>query len=125
MVSVLTFQRLPAVVIGNSMGLDILNYGGHQSDSLVLCLLAPFWADEADSPAMIAAAKNLLASIEKEAKAEGFYHDYKYLNYAASFQDPIRSYGPTAVRNLKRASRKYDPYGLFQVGVPGGFKLFN
>lgn len=127
MVSVLTFQRLPATVVGNSMGLllDIIQSSDKQRDPLVLCLLAPFWADEADSPTMIAAVKLLLASIEKEAKAEGLYNDYKYLNYAASFQDPIRSYGPTANRNLRTVSRKYDPLGLFQIGVPGGFKLFN
>ena len=45
------------------MGLDIPNYG-QQSDALVLCLLAPFWTQEADSPAMVAVTKNLLANIE-------------------------------------------------------------
>jgi hypothetical protein len=25
---------------------------------------------------------------------------------------------------LQKASKKYDPQGLFQTGVPGGFKLF-
>lgn len=101
------------------MGLD------NRNESLVLCLLAPFWPNEADSPAMIAGTKSLIASIEKEAKAEGLYHDYKYLNYAASFQNPIASYGPKAVTKLKAVSRKYDPHGLFQTGVPGGFKVFS
>lgn len=119
----LTFQRVPIAVAGNSMGLDIPNYD-QQSKSLVICLLAPFWANEADSPAMVGVTKNLIANIEKQGKTEGFYHDFKHLNYAASFQNPIGSYGPAAVTNLKAVSRKYDPHGLFQTSVPGGFKLF-
>lgn len=47
-----------------------------------------------------------------------------YLNYAAQDQDPIASYGADSVERLKAASRKFDPQGLFQRNVPGGFKLF-
>lgn len=74
---------------------------------------------------MIEETKNVLANIEKEAEDKRYYHDFKYLNYAASFLDPIGSYdGATAIQNLKAASKKYDPDGLFQIGVPGEFKLF-
>lgn len=113
LVSVLTFQRVPAAVAGNSKGLSIPSYS-QQSESLVLCLLASFWTDEADSPAIIAVTKSLIASIEKETKAEGLYHRYKYLNYAALFQDPINSYGLSVKKRLKAVSRNMTRMGYFR-----------
>jgi hypothetical protein len=52
------------------------------------------------------------------------FHPYKYLNFAASFQDPLASYGGIELRRMKKVARKYDPTGVFQTQVPGGFKLF-
>jgi hypothetical protein len=57
------------------------------------------------------------------AQTLGVDDPYLYLNYAASWQDPINSYGPASVANLQAVSRKYDPSGVFQKQVPGGFKL--
>ena len=53
----------------------------------------------------------------------GAYNTYLYLNYAASFQDPIAGYGNASVSMLQAVSKKYDPDQLFQKQVPGGFKL--
>lgn len=47
-----------------------------------------------------------------------------YMNYAYTSQDPIGSYGEENKAELQRVSNRYDPQGLFQKGVPGGFKLF-
>lgn len=57
-------------------------------------------------------------------KREGMFNEWQYLNYADISQDPIGSYGKEQVKALRAASKKYDPEGLFQKGVPGGFKLF-
>jgi hypothetical protein len=46
------------------------------------------------------------------------------MNYAAKGDDVISSYGAANKAILQKASKKYDPHGLFQTGVPGGFKLF-
>lgn len=46
-----------------------------------------------------------------------------YLNYADKTQDPLSSYGPKNVKKMKDAARKYDPKGVFQKLVPGGFKI--
>jgi hypothetical protein len=39
-------------------------------------------------------------------------------------QDVIGGYGEESKKRLQAASRKHDPEGLFQLGVPGVFKLF-
>lgn len=49
---------------------------------------------------------------------------FKYLNYADRSQDPLGSYGAQSLEFLKRTSAKYDPSGVFQKRVPGGFKIF-
>lgn len=67
--------------------------------------------------------ENLINAIEQATKAAGVFNKYKYLNYAASFQDPIGGYGNKSVAEMRRVSREYDPQGFFQMGVPGGFKL--
>lgn len=70
------------------------------------------------------ALKDLVRLIEGLTKEEGVFHPYKYLNFAASFQDPLASYGGIELRRMKKVARKYDPTGVFQTQVPGGFKLF-
>lgn len=67
--------------------------------------------------------KDLLKMVEDLTKKEGVYHPWKYLNFAASFQDPLGSYGKKELKQLKKVARKYDPSGVFQTLVPGGFKL--
>lgn len=57
-------------------------------------------------------------------RRKGLYLPFKYLNYADKSQDPIGSYGRDNKDRLQETSRRYDPRGLFQTGLPGGFKLF-
>ena len=71
--------------------------------------------------------KNLQAIVSKHENilhSKGLYIPYKYLNYADKSQDPFGSYGPQMKARLQAVSKKYDPNGLFQTSVPGGFKLF-
>jgi hypothetical protein len=68
--------------------------------------------------------KDLIEAIEKLTKAEGVYHPYKYLNFAAWFQDPLGSYSREQKKKLRQVARTYDPMGIFQKQVPGGFKLW-
>lgn len=67
--------------------------------------------------------KDLVEVVEELTKAEGVYHQYKYLNFAAWFQDPLGSYGTDQKNRLREVARKYDPSGLFQRQASGGFKL--
>ncbi|KAL8768906.1 MAG: hypothetical protein Q9209_004961 [Squamulea sp. 1 TL-2023] len=49
--------------------------------------------------------------------------DFIYLNYADISQQVLQSWGPSNVNKLRAASKKYDPSGVFQTQVPGGFKI--
>ena len=46
-----------------------------------------------------------------------------YLNYADVSQNPLGSYGKLNVQHIRRVAAKYDPTGVFQTRVPGGFKI--
>jgi hypothetical protein len=120
-----SFQPQPTIINdkaattgGNSLGLD-------ESDgNLFNTLLNIMWEDEADDALVYAQAKELFAQVDAKAKELGVYHSYIYLNYAAPWQDPISGYGADPKRQLQETSKLYDPTGVFQKNVPGGFKLF-
>jgi hypothetical protein len=71
------------------------------------------------------AAKRWVSDVQEISESLGTADPYLYINYAARFQDPLCSYGPKSVEFLKRMARKYDPRGVFQQLVPGGFKIDN
>ncbi|KAI1495607.1 hypothetical protein F5X99DRAFT_402937 [Biscogniauxia marginata] len=49
--------------------------------------------------------------------------EWEYLNYADYTQDPLKSYGKENVAFLREVASKYDPGGIFQTRMPGGFKI--
>ncbi|KAI0377412.1 FAD-binding domain-containing protein [Hypomontagnella monticulosa] len=49
--------------------------------------------------------------------------DWVYLNYADPTQDPLKSYGEENVAYIRKVASKYDPTGVFQTRMPGGFKI--
>ncbi|KAK7754301.1 hypothetical protein SLS62_003594 [Diatrype stigma] len=49
--------------------------------------------------------------------------DFIYLNYAYPFQDPIGTYGSKNIQHIRDVAAAYDPTGVFQKRVPGGFKI--
>lgn len=64
-----------------------------------------------------------MKEIEAYAKSVDGNVDFRYLNYSDSSQDPLRSYGKENVKKMREAAAKYDPTGIFQTRVPGGFKV--
>ncbi|KAJ1337835.1 prosolanapyrone-II oxidase [Microdochium nivale] len=119
-----SFQPVPVVLNskaastgGNSLGLDA------SDGPLVNFLLNMSWDDKADDAKVAAMVKATLAQITAKAKAMGKLHEYVYLNYATSWQDPISGYGADVKAALRAVSRRYDPSGLFQKNMPAGFKL--
>ena len=115
----LIFQRIPVTESGNALGLEDVN------DPLVLCLLSVTWAQAKDDAIINSVTQTLIEKIDQATRTAGVFHRSKYLNYAAPFQNPITSYGPDSKAQLRAVSKKYDPEGFFQVGVSGGFKLFD
>lgn len=128
----LTVQPLPprGVVSGrNVLGLEgvYANASASVEDEggpLVIVLASPTWKYPEDDETVRSAALGMIGEVERLAAAHGAATRYKYLNYAASEQDPLAGYGEENVRFMRRVAREYDPDGFFQRGVPGGFKLF-
>lgn len=122
----LSFQPIPTVIAskaaaqgGNSLGISAAD------GNLFNLLLTVSWDTPADDARVETQAKALFDQSEKVAKDLGLYNKYLYLNYAAPWQDPIAGYGDANKASLRAVSKKYDPEGVFQKQVPGGFKLFD
>ena len=105
---------------GNSLGLPVNPPRG----SLVVVILSATWDDGRDNTRVSEAADNLLDGIIGAAKAVGTFNRFIDVNHANKGQDPIAGYGPEVGEQLRAVKRKYDPLGIFQTAVPGGFKLF-
>jgi hypothetical protein len=114
----LSLLKRTAPAGGNVLGLDPTD------GPLVSVLILLYWKNKSDDETVLSTARGIIEAIDKDAVAKGTSVRFKYLNYAFDFQDPIGSYGIENQKKLQDASRKYDPDGLFQKGVPGGFKIF-
>ena len=110
-------QPLPVTNGTNSMGLE----PGRKD--LVISELTAAYANSADDDYVSQATRELVYLHETLLASRGLYFPFKYLNYADPGQNPISTYGHQNIRRLQAASRKYDPEGMFQTTVPGGFKL--
>ncbi|TGJ88729.1 hypothetical protein E0Z10_g92 [Xylaria hypoxylon] len=121
----LTFQPYAKSLLQSSAskGGDVLGLSP-SSGSLVNLLLLTYWSNAKDDDAILGAMKTALRGIDQDATSKGTKVDYVYMNYASEDQDVIKSYGGENKEFLQEASKKYDPEGLFQKGVPGGWKLF-
>lgn len=89
-----------------------------------MSVITAAYANAADDGVVQKYLKAITKKHENILRSKGLYLPFKYLNYADLSQDPIGSYGPPNEARLQAVSKKYDPNGLFQTGVPGGFKLF-
>ncbi|KAI1079260.1 FAD-binding domain-containing protein [Whalleya microplaca] len=49
--------------------------------------------------------------------------EWEYLNYADYTQNPLKTYGQANVDYIRQVATKYDPDGVFQTRLPGGFKI--
>ncbi|KFZ10746.1 hypothetical protein V502_07954 [Pseudogymnoascus sp. VKM F-4520 (FW-2644)] len=120
----LTFEPLVAAMVPKSRGNqdDVLGLG--PGDNGFILLLSASWADTASTKAVEEATRHVMALLEACAEAKGLLLKFQYLNYAAPFQTPLEAYGEENLRFLRGVSGKYDPKGVFQKRVPGGFKLW-
>lgn len=119
-VAELTFQALPAPPRNgsapNSFGFAASDTP--ERDLLFLQIIFTFEDASADA-GFEEALKDFLKLFEDAAREEGVLHRFKYLNFAASFQDPFAGYGSEELDKLRAVAGKYDPEGVFQKQVPG------
>lgn len=92
---------------------------------MLVSLITASWKNSADDEAVSAAATHFYSDADALAASRGQLNSFKYLNYAHKTQDPIQGYGASNVASLHNVSNKYDPAGVFQGLVPGGFKLWS
>lgn len=121
------FQPLPAVfgAHGNANGGNVLGLG-RMAGTHVLWLagLHVRGDDRGQVRAARAKASAWAEGVEAYAKSLDLDGEYLYLNYADSVsQDPLSSYGEENLAKIAAAARKYDPDGVFQYRVPGGYKI--
>lgn len=121
----LSFQPLSEALLtesaargGNSLGLSPAD------GPLIVVLLYSYWADASDDKTVIGLQQVFLRQVERLAATRGKASAFKFMPYAYAGQDPIDGYGSASKAKLQATSKKYDPDGFFQKGVPGGFKLF-
>jgi hypothetical protein len=81
------------------------------------------WSEAKDDELFINLGLMLTDGIQKFAESKGTAIDYLYLNYADKDQDPLAGYGVENVRFMKNVAKKYDPLGIYQTSMPGGFKI--
>ncbi|KAI0449788.1 hypothetical protein F5B21DRAFT_493323 [Xylaria acuta] len=120
----LTFEPIPTVLAaaskargGNILGLDV------PPEGLLLTLGSFTFNSEDDYRAAECAAKKLLSDIIAVGKNNGVYESWIDLNHAFRSQNPFKGYGDKNYKFLKATAEKYDPTGVFQTLMPGGFKL--
>lgn len=86
-------------------------------------LLYITWQDAADDDIFNTAGAACIADIKAAGDALGVTRPFIYMNYADQAQDVLGGYGAENKAKMEAASRKYDPEGIFQALVPGGWKI--
>ncbi|PVI04224.1 FAD-binding domain-containing protein [Periconia macrospinosa] len=81
------------------------------------------WSEAKDDDLFINLGLALTDGIQKFAASKGTDVEYLYLNYADKDQDPLSAYGADKVKFMKDVAKKYDPSGVYQTLLPGGFKI--
>lgn len=81
------------------------------------------WKDSRDDGLFKQISDSTITEINNYAKSINKDNEYIYLDYAGKSQNPLRGYGLNNLRKLHKVAEQYDPNGIFQKLVPGGFKL--
>lgn len=120
------FEPLPTIYtqFGEKNGGNSLGTTPKDGNAMIL-LLSLGWNDTDSDVLVMKTARRLLDGANEVARNMGLLHDFQYLNYAGPGQNPPASYGEFNLMKLRAASKKYDPRGMFQRQVPGGFKLWS
>lgn len=102
----------------NPLGLDKC-----PDEPLVIVQFTVNWASSTDDDKIEEITRTMIEHIDASAIKLETSHQYRYLNYCGSWQNPFNSYGDENKEFLRSVSRQYDSDGLFQRGCAGGFKL--
>lgn len=118
----LAFEPLPTTFLKPGAGNNVLGTSPKDGNGMIL-LISALWPESTSNDAVHSKAEEVIAAVNSEAKSMGLLKKFVYANYADPSQHPFESYGKKNVEFLTRTAKKYDPKGVFQKKVPGGFKL--
>lgn len=121
------FQPIPLLYSQHSVaaGGNVMGLEAYPHDGIMLQVSASVKTAELEEwvrPKVRAITEDLAAFTSTLEGGQGVM-PWQHLNYAASDQDPLQSYGAENVAKMRAAAFKYDPQGIFQRLCPGGFKI--
>ncbi|KAK5989784.1 FAD-dependent monooxygenase sdcF [Cladobotryum mycophilum] len=104
-------------------GTNLFGLKAGKTDNVLIDMTATY-TKASDDAVVKATLSDIVQKQRALLKSTGHLLDFIYLNYADISQDVLGSWGAGNLAKLKAASKKYDPQGVFQKRVPGGYKLF-
>ncbi|EMR67064.1 putative fad binding domain containing protein [Eutypa lata UCREL1] len=119
------FQALPTIFSrhsvergGNVMGLD-----RETQNSVMFQVQLAFRGDVEKERTARERVAGFRTALKGHSAELGAAVDWEYLNYADYTQNPLKTYGEENVAFTREVAVKYDPAGVFQTRMPGGFKI--
>jgi hypothetical protein len=118
-------QPLPSYrwAIGKKHGGNVLGLDDLKNNALLYTVGVGVLSDEAPREKAHELVNKMGANLSDFAESVGGGMNFIYLNYAGSEQDPLSSYGTANVAFMKDVAARYDPAGIFQNRVRGGYKI--
>ncbi|KAI0518000.1 FAD-binding domain-containing protein [Xylaria bambusicola] len=105
---------------GNVLGLDDLT-----NNALLYTAGVGMFSDDAPRDEAYALLMEMEDEVVAFAKSVQGDMEFIYMNYADAGQNPLGTYGASNIEFMKDVAAKYDPTGVFQTLIPGGFKIQN
>lgn len=102
---------------GNALGLD--------SSKIYLCYAEVVeWIGSAYDNIVAEWVEETTYAINNATQKAGLYDAFNYMGDSAGFQPIFPGYGAENHQRLISIAQKYDPHGVFQNLMPGGFKIY-
>uniref|UniRef100_A0A0D2Y8B1 FAD-binding PCMH-type domain-containing protein n=1 Tax=Fusarium oxysporum (strain Fo5176) TaxID=660025 RepID=A0A0D2Y8B1_FUSOF len=120
------FQPVTALMVSHARenGGNVLGLEDVTADGPTLMWLIAVTVDTAENQEKIyPLTLEYRAAVNAYATAIGINKNWEYLNYALGDQNPLSHYGARNIQTMRRASKKYDPHGVFQRLRASGFKI--
>ncbi|TVY74578.1 Bifunctional solanapyrone synthase [Fusarium oxysporum f. sp. cubense] len=120
------FQPVTALMVSHARenGGNVLGLEDVTADGPTLMWLIAVTVDTAENQEKIyPLTLEYRAAVNAYATAIGINKNWEYLNYALGDQNPLSHYGARNIQTMRRASKKYDPHGVFQRLRASGFKM--
>lgn len=118
-------QPVPSLYgrISQQRGGNMLNLENIEGGSVMWTGGVGLKGDEADEAVAHAHFMKTAEKIKAFSESVNGARDLVYMNYAEPSQDPLGSYGAENLQFMRDVAAEYDPQGMFQNWVRGGFKV--